>query len=159
MVKKISYPFYPKSNRYLMPGQFWPIPLSDGRFACGRVLETSPEYTKNFIAGLMDWVGDEPPTSEDLKGRIILKQGDGHIKMIQETALDGMISGYRDLELDNLEVAYFKSQEAFADNCMLQKGYTEIRPITREEQQLYSTFSTWGYSVIKFRAEDMFVKK
>ncbi|MGE6893921.1 hypothetical protein [Priestia flexa] len=53
-----------------------------------------------------------------------------------------MISGYRDLTLDELEVAYFRFQEMFADDCMLQKGYTEIRPITKEEHEQYSTFST-----------------
>lgn len=158
-MKKLSYPFQPKSNRYLIPGQFWPIPLSNGTFACGRVLEVSSEYNKAFIGGLMDWIGNEPPTSEDLRGSSIIKQGDGHIKMIQETAIDGMIFGHRDLELDNLEVAYFRSQEMFADNCMLQKGYKEIRPITKEEHQKYNTLSTWGYGVIKFSAEDMFVKK
>ncbi|MCP1452243.1 immunity 26/phosphotriesterase HocA family protein [Priestia megaterium] len=158
-MKKLSYPFVPRTNKYLIPGQFWPIPLSNGTFACGRVLEVSSEYTKGFIAGLMDWVGNEPPTNEELRGSSIIKQGDGHIKMIQETSINGMIFGYRDLELDDLEVAYFRSQEMFADNCMLQKGYTEIRPITKEEHQKYSTFSTWGYGVIKFSAEDTFVKK
>src|SRR5262249_10570900 len=33
-----TYPFVPRSTAYLRPGQFWAIPLSDGRFACGRVL-------------------------------------------------------------------------------------------------------------------------
>lgn len=159
MLKTISYPFQPKSNRYLIPGQFWAIPLSNGQFSCGRVLEISAEHTKHFIAGLMDWCGPEPPTSEDLKGCAILKQGDGHVKMIVETALNGMILGYRDLTLDELEVAYFRSQEMFADGCMLQKGYTEIRPITKKEYEQYLTFSTWGYEVIKFRAEDRFVTK
>ena len=33
-----EYPFEPKSNAHLLPGQFWGVPLSDGRWACGRVL-------------------------------------------------------------------------------------------------------------------------
>jgi hypothetical protein len=37
-----SYPFTPKWNRYLLPGQFWAVPLSDGRFGCGRVMGSLP---------------------------------------------------------------------------------------------------------------------
>ena len=38
-----KYPFEPKSNAHLMPGQFWGVPLSDGRWACGRVLAVQTE--------------------------------------------------------------------------------------------------------------------
>jgi hypothetical protein len=31
-----EYPFEPKSNAYLLPGQFWGVPLSDRGWACGR---------------------------------------------------------------------------------------------------------------------------
>ena len=34
-----AYPFRPKSTAELEAGQFWSIPLPDGRFACGRVLQ------------------------------------------------------------------------------------------------------------------------
>jgi hypothetical protein len=34
----VTYPFVPRSNAKFRPGQFWAIPLPDGRFACGRVL-------------------------------------------------------------------------------------------------------------------------
>ncbi|WP_104434997.1 Imm26 family immunity protein [Kineococcus xinjiangensis] len=35
-----GYPFQPRSTSYLQPGDFWAVPLSDSRFACGRVLAT-----------------------------------------------------------------------------------------------------------------------
>ncbi|HZP14788.1 MAG TPA: hypothetical protein VFA96_03115 [Nocardioides sp.] len=38
-----EYPFEPKSNTYLVSGQFWGVPLSDGRWACGRVLAVKKE--------------------------------------------------------------------------------------------------------------------
>ncbi|MDA2670396.1 Imm26 family immunity protein [Bacillus cereus group sp. MYBK104-1] len=41
----INYPFKPKSNCYLVPGQFWTIPLDNSKFACGRVIETDPNGT------------------------------------------------------------------------------------------------------------------
>lgn len=42
-MRKVSYPFLPKSNTYLIPGQFWAIPLRTNKFACGRVIEVSKE--------------------------------------------------------------------------------------------------------------------
>lgn len=35
VAKAITYPFEPKSIAYLRAGQFWAVPLSDGRFGCG----------------------------------------------------------------------------------------------------------------------------
>ncbi|MED4229245.1 Imm26 family immunity protein [Neobacillus cucumis] len=55
-MRKVSYPFLPKSNTYLIPGQFWAIPLKSNKFACGRVIEVSKEDKRGFLAGLMDWV-------------------------------------------------------------------------------------------------------
>ena len=37
-----SYPFVPKSNVQLAPGQFWSIPLSDGRFATLNQMQCVP---------------------------------------------------------------------------------------------------------------------
>jgi hypothetical protein len=34
-----AYPFEPRSNSYLVPGQFWKVALRDGRYGCGRVLQ------------------------------------------------------------------------------------------------------------------------
>ena len=68
-----KYPFEPRSNAHLLPGQFWGVPLSDGRLACGRVLAVKagsdsyfPGNSRTFLAALMHWEGDEPPTAEDI---------------------------------------------------------------------------------------------
>ena len=65
-----DYPFAPKSSSYLEAGQFWAIPLTDGRFGCGRVLDVPREPDPNilvgrraFLAGLMDWVGTAEPNA------------------------------------------------------------------------------------------------
>lgn len=67
MAGEPAYPFEPKSNAHLKPGQFWGVPLTDGRWACGRVLATkieSDDYfvgnARTFLAALMDWVGEVP---------------------------------------------------------------------------------------------------
>lgn len=39
------------------------------------------------------------------------------------------------------------------------KGYQEIRPLTKDESDLYPTFSTWGYDVIRVLAEELSVSK
>jgi hypothetical protein len=54
-----GYPFEPKSIARLQPGQFWAVPLTDGRHACGRVLhvpDTADSLYLNsriFLAGHM----------------------------------------------------------------------------------------------------------
>lgn len=157
---KVEYPFKPKTNQYLLPGQFWTIPLSSGKYACGRVVELMPKGEVGsrslFFAGLMEWVGGNPPVAEDLVGCKSIEQGSVHIKTIHETGLDGKIVGHRPLALDGIEADYFRSQESF-DGCMLLKGFKELRPITKEEWAKYKTCSTWGYEVIKLLAEDYFV--
>jgi hypothetical protein len=97
-----DYPFTPKSNRYLRAGQFWAVPLSDGRFACGRVMAPTSDIGArvSFIAGLMDWVCDTPPTGPALAGRAVLDQGSAHVKTIVHTG--GQVLGWRDLDADGL---------------------------------------------------------
>ena len=98
------YPFVPKTNAPLVPGQFWSIKLSDGRFACGRVLEIdrSAKYGARtmFVAGLVDWVGERPPTSAAIAGRPIFDSGRGHVSLIADGG--GAVLGDRPLELDGI---------------------------------------------------------
>ena len=102
-----KYPFEPKSNAHLLPGQFWGVPLSDGRWACGRVLAVKtqsdahfPGNSRTFLAALMCWQGDERPTAEAIAGQQVLAQGWAHVRSIQ---LNGqMILGRRDLGLDGI---------------------------------------------------------
>ncbi len=35
------------------------------------------------------------------------------------------------------------------------KGYKEIRTLAKDESDLYPTFSTWGYGVIRDLAEEL----
>ncbi|HEX7490448.1 MAG TPA: hypothetical protein VF337_01955 [Candidatus Limnocylindrales bacterium] len=69
-----EYPFVPKTSTELAPGQFWSIPLSDGRFACGQVLyiDESREHEAGttFVGLLLNWTGKEPPTAEAIAGRL-----------------------------------------------------------------------------------------
>lgn len=102
MAEPQRYPFIPKSNAELKPGQFWGIRLSDGRFACGRVLRLSEPLMglRNlFVAGLLDWVGPVPPTPDAIAGAPLLEFRQTPIEAIQ--AASGIL-GYRDLDSDGI---------------------------------------------------------
>ena len=92
-----TYPFVPKSNRNLRAGQFWAVPLPCGRFACGRVMVPTSRIGPRvgFVAGLMEWVGDEPPSAAALAGARVVDQGHAHIRTILHTG--GEVLGCREL--------------------------------------------------------------
>ena len=100
-----AYPFVPRTNAQLEPGQFWSIPLSDGRFACGRVLEVGGHSQRRsrtlFVAALLDWVGDAPPTADTLAGAQPFATGIARIETIAEAG--GAILGTRPLSADGIE--------------------------------------------------------
>ena len=70
-----TYPLVPKTTAHLRPGQFWSIPMADGRFGCGRVLR---------VEHAIDWRPDalhrrDPglgrrlsPSSESIAGSPVL---------------------------------------------------------------------------------------
>jgi Immunity protein 26 len=155
-----AYPFVPKSTAYLEAGQFWAIPLTDGRFACGRVLavphEKDPNImvgTRAFLAGLLDWVGDAPPDGDAIAGTRLVAQGFAHIKAIMTTG--GVILGIRPLDLDHLVPSRWKSHEA-GGTVWVYEGATRLHPISPDERSL-PIISVWGYSVIRDLAERSFV--
>jgi len=154
-----QYPFTPRSNRHLIPGQFWPLPLSDGRFACGRVLQLPPASEhpdrRSFLGGLMDWVGNAPPRSADLAGGHIMEQGVMHIRVF--THQGSQVIGHRPLEVDNLAPARWLSAAADSPSCILMEGLTPIRPATAEERRFLPTYSSWGFRVVYIAAERHFV--
>jgi hypothetical protein len=154
------YPFVPKSNRYLEAGQYWAVPLSDGRFACGRLLDvprvTDPHVPVSrmlFLAGLLDWVGDTPPTSRAIEGASLMAQGFAHIKAITTTG--AAILGQRDLDADEIVPALWRSHEA-GGTVWIYEGARRLRPATSADREL-PVMSTWGYSVITVLAEQRFV--
>jgi hypothetical protein len=103
---RTGYPFEPKSIARLQAGQFWAVPLSHDRHACGRVLHvpgTADSLYLNsliFLTRLLDWSGPEPPASEAIAGRRPLTQGRMHVAAIRDTG--NLIIGQRDLELDGI---------------------------------------------------------
>jgi internalin A len=99
------YPFVPRTTAHLAPGQIWSIPISDGRFGCGRVLRMDPDRAYGarvlFVGAILDWIGDRPPTPEAIAGRPAIAVGVAHVRSIP--AGGGQIVGERPLELDGIE--------------------------------------------------------
>lgn len=145
---KAKYPFVPKSNQHLAPGDFWAIPLVDGSFGCGVVLELYPKGLPGskvaFLAGLLNWHSTSPPTPEALAGSHTLEQGVTHILAITQTG--GEVLGNRPLGLDGIEPRVFISGD------VIQKGFTRLRAWRRKDNDRYPSLSWWGYDVIQILA-------
>jgi len=92
------YPFRPKSTALLKAGHYWTFRLRNGRVVCGVVIARRQKKDKIeqrlFLAGLLDWSGENEPTNGDLEGRQIKDRGYAHIKAITETGgeVRGMVA-------------------------------------------------------------------
>ncbi len=165
VTKAITYPFEPKSIAYLRAGQFWAVRLSDGRFGCGRVLyvpspsDPQPSLylnTRIFLAGLMDWSGDEPPTAQAIAGCKLLEQGRVHVAAITDTG--SKILGQRDLELDGLSGLLQVSHRG-GGTVWLYEGGKRPRAATGQERQTLPVMAVWGRRVIVLLAERHFLRR
>jgi hypothetical protein len=94
------YPFIPRSTTRLHRGQFWPILLASGQYgaACvvGERVDGGAKNSRLFIAGVLQWIGDSPPSAESLSQIKIYKYGFLHIKSIKESGLP--ISGEANID-------------------------------------------------------------
>jgi hypothetical protein len=109
-------------------------PLSDGRFGCGRVLyvlgpsDPQPSLylnTRLFLAGLMDWSVDEPPTTQALAGSKLLDQVLVHMAAITGTGCK--ILGQRDLEKNSLSALIQVSHRGGGTVWLLRRRKTPAR--------------------------------
>jgi hypothetical protein len=157
--RRVTYPFVPKSAASLIPGQFWALPLSNGTFGCGRVVQLAPTGMMgarvSFLGAVLDWVSTSPPTSAAIAGVPCVSQGHVHIKAITETG--GEILGHRSLNLDGIEPWLFRGAHGW-QNSSVQEGLIPVRPQTPADNEL-PVFSTWGYDFAVGIAEARFVTK
>jgi hypothetical protein len=158
-IRNLEYPFVPKSANWLISGQFWALPLSDGTFGCGRVIEVPSAEMRfsrmEFLAGVLDWHSNKMPHSDSIAGSRCLDQGHAHIRAI--TRSGGKVLGFRDLASDGIEPWLFRGAE-FWRNSQVCRGLIPIRAQTPDDNRL-PVLSTWGYAVACVIAEARFVKK
>jgi hypothetical protein len=157
-VKQPTYPFKPKSTAHLLPGQFWPIALKSGRFACGRVLQVSDQKgnrdQRMFFGGLMDWSGSTPPTSDSLADKPVLRVGRMHIKTI--THFGAEIVGCRSLDEDGLVLPMMLDRSPLDQSCKVVRGPDVVGLASLEQRSTLKTMSAWGFSVVNNLAETTF---
>jgi hypothetical protein len=145
-----TFPFVPKSSTVLHAGHFWGIALSEGRFACGRVIESpAPASRTLLLAGLLDWVGTSAPTAESIAGAKCIAQGQMHYRSIVVTG--GAIQGFRPLELDGIEPWVFRGGNGWRGS-QVYKGLSPIRNQTPDDDHL-PLLSGWGLQVIQVLAD------
>jgi hypothetical protein len=155
--KPLTYPFVPKTTNWLLAGQFWALPLSDGTFGCARVIEVPPVELRRsrmeFLAGVIDWHSSEMPTSDSIAGAPCLVQGQAHLKAITRTG--GEILGFRDLAADGIEPWLFRGAHSWK-NSQVSRGLVPVRAQTPGDNDLL-VLLTWGYNVPRLIAEKRYV--
>lgn len=87
----MKFPLDPRSTATLRQGQYWSFELSNGRYAVGVVVARATTKGKLngriFLAGLLDWSGDSPPSSTDLSSAILINSGFAHIAAIRNNGV------------------------------------------------------------------------
>ena len=145
-----EYPFVPKSSQLLCPGDFWAVPLRDGSFACGCVVERMPKDRPGsrvgFLGGLLDWHGRVEPTPESIRNAGVFSQGVMHVRSI--TATGGRILGRRESPVEPW---------TFICGNKIQRGFAVLRPWRREDNDRLPVYSVWGYDVIQIKANAHFL--
>jgi hypothetical protein len=147
----MTYPFQPKSSKNLRAGQFWPIRLPDGGFACGMVLDVVSDSRREFLAGLIDWHGPEEPLPIAIEGRALVAQGIGHVKMILEGY--GWITGTLPPEV-NPPSPILWTDHLGGREWGLFLGLTLVKRIGPDEAENHPRRRTWGYNVINLLAAE-----
>lgn len=155
-MRSIAYPFVPKSAVTLLPGQFWGVPLANGSFACGRVIQPAANHEGAsrviFYGTLLDWLGNQQPTPDSIAGAKCLAQGKIHIKSIK--AFGTPILGIRPLALDNITPTLVISglgDPSIGDWVM--QGHELLRKARLQDVDLPQQ-QLWGAAYIRELAEN-----
>jgi hypothetical protein len=152
-MSKGMYPFVPTKASEIKDGDFYYIPLSNGNYACGRLLlieKKSGRKTKSILVGLHDWSGRNHPTKEDIHECTIIEQGVMHINSIGHVG--GEVIAHKPLDEDDL-----KPLLQFEAGYLLD-GFENMGKLPVEDYKKYSRRSTYGLNVIRLLAEKRFVK-
>ena len=150
-MKKKYYPFVPERASQIEDGEFFSIPMKDGRYACGRILlieRKSGRKTKNLLVGIHHWCGDKKPTPEDIHQRPIIEQGEIHINAIGY--MGGAVLGHKCVHEDDLTPL----MQIYAGSYML--GFDNLGQASNEDYGRYSSRGSWGLDFARLLAESHF---
>lgn len=152
--RRTGYPWVPRSNAHLEPGEFWSIPLRDGRFACGVVLgvprgpdgELPVVNTRAFLGGLLAWTGDEPPTPEAIDRAAVVAQGFVHVRTILETG--GAILGRAREPVRPLRWRSPGRPGSAGGPGWVYEGIARLRPATAADAAM-PVMVSWGFGYMR----------
>ena len=109
--------------------------------------------TQAFFGGLHDWVGDVPPTKQDVAKAALVAFGAMHVKAIRKTG--GEILGNVPLTESQSEIPELMDSHG-GPAARILKGAKFQRAARRDEWGKVPVLSFWGYDVIKLIAESRF---
>jgi hypothetical protein len=129
--------------------------LKDGRHGAGVVVALCTADAAHggrldsriFVAGVLSWSGDAPPTTTALAGSELFQWGDAHILTIADGG--GEILGMVDFPLNEIPVR----SHTFGGTVWLWVNGEKRRPATDAERQSLPNRGSWGYKVARLLAE------
>ena len=150
------YPFTPKTNLKIKVGQFWPIKLKNGTYACGLVLDIPPREskdTKNVFIGLLNWTGKDKPSKLVLENSdvCVIEQGKAHIKTI--SSCGESIEGEIEIEKTKIQISEQVDSSGYGLHSCVVKGFKILRKSDPIDHKNLTTEGTWGYNYINIIAD------
>lgn len=106
-----SFPFSPRSTATLEVGDLIAVPREPSGWACLQVADLNrrgPGARTTFVAGVLPWRGEEPPTRDDVIGLGSLEQGLVSVEIFTEGGLRVVDRGE---VVPNLSPSNFRSYE------------------------------------------------
>jgi hypothetical protein len=92
-----SFPFSPRSTQALERGDLIAVPREPSGWACLQVVDlirSGPGARSTFVAGVLPWQGDEPPTQQAVSGLAACDQGLVHVQIFTEGGLEVVAAGH-----------------------------------------------------------------
>lgn len=107
-----SFPFSPRSTATLEVGDLIAVPREASGWACLQVVDLSrrgPGARTTFVAGVLPWRGEDPPTRDDVSGLGVTQPGlvsveiftQGGLRVVDrgEVVATGLASNFRDMRV------------------------------------------------------------
>lgn len=107
-----TLPFAPKSTGSLLRGDLIAVPREPSGWACLQVIDvrrSGAGARTTFVAGVLPWRGEEPPTRQAVSGLAVSEHAlvpieifsEGHLQVVDEGAAlaTGLPSNFEDLDV------------------------------------------------------------
>lgn len=86
-----TFPFSPRSATGLEVGDLIAVPREDGRWGCLQVTDLTRRGTGSrttLVVGVLPWVGEQPPTSQEVSGVSVTEQALTGIEIFTQGGLE-----------------------------------------------------------------------